>query len=312
MPFFMKKTLYYIIFAIWWLTSLLPLWVLYRISDGLYYLIYYIIRYRRRLVHKNLTDSFPDKSAKEIIHTEKQFYSWFCDYIVETVKLMSMSKNEIKRRMKFEGVELIEEQARKGRSCGVYLGHYCNWEWIASLPQSMDKNITLGQLYHPLENKNFNNLFVYIRERMGAECIAMEHALRRIVEMRQQKKTAVIGFIADQKPHWANIHYWTNMLNHPKTPMLTGTEKLIRRCRFAAFYMDVYRERRGYYVAKIRMLSDAPDKLADYELTEMYVKALENSIHRAPALWLWTHNRWARTWERYCELYDPVTRKRRQ
>ena len=307
----MKKIVYYIVFTIWWSMSLLPLWVLYRISDVLYYLIYYIIRYRRRLVRKNLTISFPEKTQKEIIQTEKAFYSWFCDYIVETIKLMSMSKDEMKRRMRFDGVELLEEQAAKGKSCGVYLGHYCNWEWVSSLPLSMSPDIILGQLYHPLENKHFDNLFIFIRERMGAECIAMEKALRRLVELRRQKKTAVIGFIADQKPHWANIHYWTNLLNHPKTPMLTGTEKLIRGCNYSAFYIDMHRERRGYYVAKIKLLSETPKELADYELTEMYVKALEQSIRRDPATWLWTHDRWKRTWERYCELYDPETRKRR-
>lgn len=305
----MKKTLYYIVFASWWLLSLLPLWVLYRISDVLYYLIYYIVRYRRRLVRKNLTESFPGKTSSEIIHTEKEFYSWFCDYIVETIKLMSISESEIKRRMKFEGVELIDKYVNNGRPCAVYLGHYCNWEWVTSLPLWVSTAAECGQIYHVLENPDFNALFLYIRSRFGAVSVSMAETLRYIVRRRKEGKTLVMGFIADQTPFWNNIHYWTKFLNHDKTAVLTGAERLAKQADFATFYLDIHREKRGYYVAEFKMITDKPKECAEFEITETSTRMLETSIHRQPYLWLWTHNRWKRTYERWLEKTGAANKR---
>ena len=130
------KLLYYIIFTIWYLLSLLPLCVLYLLSDLLYFPLYYGIKYRRKVVRTNLTNSFPEKTKEEIIRIEKQFYHFFCDYIVETIKLLSISKKQLTRRMTFGGTdEIAQKLDEQGKTfCFVYLGHYCNWEWIASLP----------------------------------------------------------------------------------------------------------------------------------------------------------------------------------
>ena len=130
------KIIYYIIFFFWYLLSLLPLSVLYVFSDLLYFPIYYCVRYRRRIVRKNLTESFPELSKEKIIRIEKQYYHFFCDYIIETLKLFSISKKQLKRRMTFGGVEEIVKkmETEEKNFCFVYLGHYCNWEWIASLP----------------------------------------------------------------------------------------------------------------------------------------------------------------------------------
>lgn len=142
----MNKTVYYIVFAFVWLLSVQPLWILYRLSDGLYYIMYYVARYRRRLVRKNLTASFPDKTEEEIADIEKKFYGWLCDYFVETIKLLTISEKEIRRRMRFEGVELLNKYVDCGRSCAVYLGHYCNWEWVTSLPLWTSEKAVCGQI----------------------------------------------------------------------------------------------------------------------------------------------------------------------
>ena len=128
------KVLYYLTYAVLWLFSLLPMCVHYLISDGIYVVVYHLVGYRKKLVRKNLTDSFPEKSDTEIIEIEKAFYSWFCDYLVETIKLLTISKRNLKRRMVFKGTEVVDEIVESGQSCAVYLGHYCNWEWITSLP----------------------------------------------------------------------------------------------------------------------------------------------------------------------------------
>ena len=128
------KAIYYLTYAVLWLFSLLPMWVHYLISDGIYVVVYHLVGYRKKMVRKNLSDSFPEKSEAEIIEIEKAFYSWFCDYLVETIKLLTISKRNLKRRMVFKGTEVVDEIVESGQSCAVYLGHYCNWEWITSLP----------------------------------------------------------------------------------------------------------------------------------------------------------------------------------
>lgn len=297
----MKKSLYHIVFSLWWMLSLLPLRMLYCISDGMFYLIYYVVRYRRHLVRKNLTVSFPQKSTDEIIKIEKDFYSWFCDYIVEAIKLMTMSESEMRRRMRFEGVELINHYVREGRACGVYLGHYCNWELVTSLPLWVDEKAECCQIYHVLENETFNKLFLYLRSRFGAVSVPMAETLRYIVKQRKQGKALVMGFIADQTPFWNNIHYWTHFLNHEKTAVFTGAERIIKQADFAAFYMDLRLEKRGHYVATFKLITENPQEESEFAITEKATRLLETSICRQPHLWLWTHDRWKRTYERWLE-----------
>ena len=284
----MKKILYGIAFGIWYLMSLLPLSVLYLVSDGLFYLVFYVVKYRRPLVKKHLADSFPEKSEAERLKIEKEFYSWFCDYIVESIKLFTMSKKQVMKRMQFTGVEKIRESCQKGQSCAIYLGHYCNWEWVTSLPLWAGEDIT------------FDKLFLYLRNRLGAISIPMAETLRKIVKMRQEGKHIVIGFIADQVPHWNNIHYWTNFLNHD-TPVLTGTEKIAKKANFAVYYLDMQRVKRGYYKGEFKLLTDKPKEYKDFDITEMYFRELEKTIQRQPAYWLWTHNRWKRTREKWLQ-----------
>ncbi len=292
------------------LLSLLPLRLLYLVSDGLYLIIYYIVRYRRPLVRKHLSDCFPEKSTDERRAIEHGFYSWFCDYLVETVKLYTMSERQMRRRMRFVNVEQVKASVAKGRSCAVYLGHYCNWEWITSLPLAMGDAAVCGQIYHALENRAFDRLFLRLRGRFGAVSIPMAETLRRIVKYRQENKQIVIGFIADQAPFWNNIHYWTPFLHHD-TPVFTGTERIARKAGFDVYYLDVRRDRRGYYTAEFKLLTSEPDSLPEFGVTELYMRALEQTIQRQPQFWLWSHNRWKRTREEWERVIDPETKKMR-
>lgn len=300
------KFLFYIVLFVWYLLSLLPLRILYVLSDILFVLAYYVFRYRKRLVRKNLMDSFPEKKESDIIKIEKGFYLFLCDYIVESMKLLTMSKKNLQRRMVFKGTETVNEIIADGQSCAIYLGHYCNWEWITSLPLYVTKDAQCGQIYHPLENKDFDRLFLRLRERMGAVCIPMAETLRRIVEFKKKGKQVVVGYISDQVPYWNNIHYWTNFLHHD-TPVLTGTERIAKSANHAVFYMDVKCVRRGYYECEFKLITREPKKYKDFELTEIYFRELEKTIQRDPKYWLWSHNRWKRTHEEFNRRYDPET-----
>lgn len=302
------KILYYLVLAVWYLLSLLPMKVHYVISDLLFWLLYGLLGYRRKVVGENLRTSFPEKSEEERHRIERGFYRFFCDYLVESVKLMTIRRENLKQRMTFKGTELIDQVVGEGQSCAIYLGHLCNWEWVTSLPLWVTPKVQCGQIYHPLENKDFDRLFLRSRQRMGAVCIPMQDTLRKILEYRKAEQPVVIGYISDQVPFWFNIHHWVDFLHHD-TPVLTGTERIVRKVNHAVFFLDVRRVRRGYYEAEFKLITREPQKMGDYEITDIYFRMLEESIHRAPEFWLWSHNRWKRTREEFNERFDVINGK---
>jgi KDO2-lipid IV(A) lauroyltransferase len=295
------KITYYIIGGIWWLLSLLPLKILYLLSDMLYVLVHHVIGYRKKIVRKNLTNSFPEKSLDEIRQIEKGFYHFFCDYIVETIKQFSISKEEMKKRMVISGVEEMKDRMEKENKtfCFIYLGHFCNWEWIASLPYWVPNDILCAQIYHPLYNKAFDKLFLRIRNKFGGECIPMKETLRRIIELRRAKQKTIIGFISDQAPKWNSIHHFVDFLNQ-ETPVFIGTEKIAKQVDALVYYGDVRRVKRGFYTCEFKPMTEKPVKeIPDWELTDAYAHLLEEMISRHPNFWLWSHNRWKRTKEEW-------------
>ena len=304
----MKNLTYYLSFALWFIISLLPLWVFYRLSDGLYYLVYHVVRYRRRVVYANLRSSFPEKSEAEIERIAKDFYSFFCDYIVETLKLFSMGEKNIRKRMQFEGLNQVKEDFANGRSVSVYLGHYCNWEWISSLGLHIDEQC--GQIYHPLENATLDRLFLYMRGRFKAKSIKMDDTFLTILRWKKEGRKNIVGYIADQVPGYNNIHYWADFLHHD-TPVFTGAERISKIMDTAVYYIDVERPRRGYYVARFIKIADSLNEHPVFFATEQYFRLLEQNIQRAPQYWLWSHKRWKRTREEFNRMFTEEERKKR-
>ena len=300
----MMRLVYLLVFGLLYLLSFLPLRALYVISDGFYCMVYFLVGYRRRLVRRHLADCFPEKDEAERRKIERGFYHWFCDYLVETIKLFSMSERQIRRRMVFEGHEAINADFSKGQSVGLYLGHYCNWEWITSLPLWTSPEGKCAQIYHPLENVWFDRLFLRLRERFGAKCIPMAETLRRLVGYRKEGQPIVLGYISDQIPFWNNIHHWLDFLHHD-TPVLTGAERLMRQLGESVYFADISRPRRGYYVCRFVKMADNASKTVEkgttnqWPLTDRYFQMLEECIRRQPECYLWTHNRWKRTHEEY-------------
>lgn len=306
----MSNVCYHVVFALVWLFSLPPLWLLYRLSDGLYLLFYHVVRYRRPLVRQNLTSSFPDKSEAEIVGIERNFYHWFCDYLVETLKMFSMSEKQMRRRMKFEGMDELNALMDQGRSVTVYLGHYCNWEWVSSLPLHTNGQHIAAQLYHPLESALADRLFLYSRSRFHAHSIEMKEAFQMLAHWKKEGKATITGYISDQVPGFSSMHYWPTFLNH-ETPTYTGAERIARVLDTAVYYFDIYRPRRGYYVVRPVKMCDYTKDEPKFSLTEKYYRLLEQSILRAPAFWLWSHNRWKRKWEDFVECYPDEKERQR-
>lgn len=271
------------------LLSRLPLWWLYRLSDLLAPLVYHVVRYRRRTVRTNIDRSFPELSVMERRRIERRFYRFFCDYAVETVKLMTIGREEIMRRMKVVGAEEMDAELRHAPFVFLMLGHYGNWEWLSTIGSWSHEHC--AQLYTPLHNATFDRIFLRLRSRFGSECVSKRDALRRILTLKREGIPAHFGFISDQAPTPNSIHDWMTFL-HQDTPLFTGAERIGKRVGGAAWFARVERPRRGYYVCHLERITADMTAYPDYEVTEQYMRLLEAEIRRAPHLWLWTHKRW--------------------
>lgn len=297
------------VYRIFYLISLLPLRVLYGFSDVLAYLAYYVVRYRRGVVRKNLTTSFPEKSPKEIIAIEKRFYRWFTDYFFEAIKLLSISEEELDRRFTITNSNEIEACFEQGQNVAAILGHYCNWEWLSCVGKDLPANRMCGLIYHPLYNKAFDDLFLRIRSHeANGKPIPKQDILRQLITNKQNGTMSIFGYISDQVPKWENIHCWLPFLNHD-TPVFTGGEKIMRRMNDAVYYAELTRPRRGYYSLTYRLITKQPNDLPEFEVTRCFFRMLEETIRREPSYYLWSHNRWKRTHEEFNRRFEIVNGK---
>lgn len=296
----MKEFLYNIIYGIFYLVSKLPYRALYVISDIANLVLYHIVRYRRDIVRRNITSAFPEKSLEECISIERGFYKWFCDYFVETVKLMSVSRQELLSRIEFRGIDKIEECFDRGQTCAGILGHYGNWELLSATGLVIKKHpeAVIGLIYHPLRSQLFDRLFINMRQSMGGVCVPKKDILRYLVSFRSQNLMNLFGYIADQAPRYRNIHLWLPFLNHD-TPVFTGAERIMRKMNNAVFYIDVERPERGKYIYTFKLMTDKPGEMPEFEITKKFFVMIEQTIRREPRFYLWSHNRWKRTREEF-------------
>ena len=300
----MKEFLYQIVYLVFYLVSLFPYKVLYALSDCCYVVVYHMARYRRKVVRRNITTSFPEKSLDQCIHIERAFYHWLCDYFVETIKLMSVSRQELLRHIEFRNAELVEQCFDRGQTVAAILGHYGNWELLSAtgLAFSRHKEAVCGLIYHPLRSDLFDRLFISIRQSMGGVCVPKKDILRYLVTFKRQNLMNIFGYIADQSPRYRNIHLWLPFMNHD-TPVFTGAERLMRKMNNAVFYVDMQRPSRGKYVCTFRLMTKIPARLPEFEITRRFFALLEDNIRRAPQYYLWSHDRWKRTREQFDKEY---------
>ncbi|WP_251968385.1 lysophospholipid acyltransferase family protein [Parabacteroides sp. AD58] len=271
--------------------ALLPMRLLYVLSDFLYLIISWVIRYRVPVVRKNLKSSFPDKSEEELRQLEKAFYHHFADYIVETLKLAHISLQELQERAYVQNPELIDKLMDNGHPCCLFLmGHYGNWEWYSG-SNSRFKDARLYQIYRPLNNKAVDKIFIHLRTKFGSLGIPKNDTGREVVRLVRNKVRSGVVFLADQTPSPSNLHYWTNFLNQD-TSVLTGAERLARKLNTPVVFLDVQMVKRGYYTLEIQLITENPKETPENWITEEYARCLEKSILRKPEGWLWTHKRW--------------------
>ena len=265
----------------------LPLWMLYGLSTLLYGVMYHVVGYRKNVVRNNLNNAFPQKSQKELLAIEREYYKHMVDVIVETLKLTTISAKALQKRVVFKNPELVKSIMDSGQSFVFVLGHQGNWEW--SGPAYATLNIgELNGIYHPLSNAFFNWLIIKIRSRHGLKLVAMSQVMRVMAGFKH--KPSGMAFIADQTP-MPETAYWTTFLNQD-TPVFVGTEKIARRFNYPVVYASNKKVKRGHYEIEFRIITNTPAETPEGWITEQHTQLLQQDIINQPAYWLWSHKRW--------------------
>lgn len=287
----MKSVSYYLLFGFAWLVSLIPYWILYRIADLLYLIIYYVSGYRKKTVFSNLRKAFPKKSEHEITSLAKDFYRHFSDFLVEIVKMMSISVKKLDRRMKFLNPEIFDDLANNNQNFALVSAHYNNWEMLINLPLKMKHVCTV--IYRPLKNRIMDRLSFYMRSRRSTVMVPMENIYREGLKNKVAGKLFCIWFLADQRPP-KNSKFWTIFLNH-ETAFFEGVEKISKKLDLAIVFLNTQKVRRGYYEVRCEKLFDSTASLPENVVTLACVKKMEEEILGHPEFWLWSHKRFKHT-----------------
>lgn len=273
----------------------LPLGVLYLLSDIAYPLIYYIIRYRRRLVRENLRCSFPEKSEKEILRIEKAFYQNLCDVFIEAFKCLNISDEEMRRRVEVLNCELPERIASEGKNVFMLLGHLGCWEWYQEVSVRYKQPKKGAEIYKQIESPYFSSLMHEIRSRWNTEQIEMKQTVRTMLQWKVEGEPFLCGFIQDQRPD-TKARDCVTFLSQ-QTWYAPGAEEIAHKIGAVPVYLDVERISRGQYRLTFKeMHPNEEERQSPYPLSRCFWRLLEQNILRQPELWLWSHNRWYK-WE---------------
>lgn len=272
----------------------MPLSVLYVLSDAvLFPLTYHVFRYRRSIVRSNLVASFPEMTLAEIKNIEKRFYHHFCDTILETYNLLGMDHQNADKRMTYKNAPYLAELCASNNGVLVVLGHYGNWEYQSFFHAAVKKtkDIACFNVYKPLKNKLFDEIMKRARSRFGNVNISKNDIYRMVIRLRKTGQTGIFGLISDQSPLASSLNFWTHFL-HQETAFMMGAERMAKQTGYAVVYADVRKVDRGKYETEFLLVADCPETEPEFQITETYVRMMEQTIRRDPAFWLWTHKRW--------------------
>lgn len=272
--------------------SVLPFPLLYALSDITFLLLYYVFRYRRKVVNTNLTHAFPNRNQKEIKKLEKQFYAHFCDLTYETFKALTISKKSIHNRFKITNAELLENFYRQNRSVILYTAHDGNWEWLAFLPLFISHKATT--LYKPLSNTYYNDLIQIIRSRFGVQCIESDKGYKTLLKLDAENILTVNYIVGDQSPGGNSAIHWVFFLNQ-ETAFLTGADRIAKKTNEPLVFPSFKKIKRGYYELTFVIIDAFPQQSSNLEIIEKFAHILEEKLQASPHMWLWSHKRWKKS-----------------
>ncbi|WP_271783308.1 lysophospholipid acyltransferase family protein [Aquimarina algiphila] len=285
----MQLLIYSLVYPIILGISKLPWRLFYAFSTGIYFIIYYIVRYRRKTVTENLQLVFPEKSKEEIFSIRKKFYKHMCDMFLEMTKSLSISREELIKRYKVTNLDEFHEFEKKNKSIIALMGHYGSFEWSNAV-DLVSINPCVG-IYKQIENKYFDRLAHRIRGRFDSRLIASHKVARQIIKDKQDNNICSYGMISDQSPKIGNAKYWTDFMG-VKVPIFLGGEFLSQRLDVIVLYLHVEKVKRGHYEVRFIPISENSKEEEKYDVTKQYLRLLEKQIREKPQYYLWSHKRW--------------------
>lgn len=270
------------------LLSYLPLWFLHGLAWICYLLLFHVFKVRRKLTLKNIATSFPNYSELECHELAKNHYKSTCTVIAETIKALSFSKQEIKNRIEFKNLHILEEFLEQDQSVIIITAHFCNFEW-ALLACAQVLNYPVDTVYRKQRSETLEKIFYYLRTRFDVTPLPMETCVAE--SLKRSKITRVLAMAADQSPKKNDAPYWQYFLNRD-TAFHTGTEKITRAFKYPIIFMSLKRTRKGYYQATLKLLAEPPYTENSNQIMRAYVYELETLILESPKDWLWAYRRW--------------------
>ena len=283
-----ERIIYLIIYPVIFLFSKLPLWFLYGISNLIYYLVYYILGYRKKTVRKNLALCFPEKTAKERLEIEKNSFKHFVDIFIEMLKGFGIAQKEIDKRYKYMNPEIFRDLEASGKSVILLGAHHGNWEWLFNI--NHHTSIKCYGAFKKLENKYFNTYVRENRGRFGSVFIPTQDTIPQVLTNYKNNVQSMYGLLSDQSPQVSKTHYWAPFFGHV-VPIHTGAEMLAKRFQFNVIYMHIEMPKRGHYEITFEKMTAPENTTSEYPLTDIYLKKLEKDISDNPDIYFWTHNR---------------------
>ena len=281
--FFINKLLPFILILI----GKVPYKVFYILSEILLFFVYRIFKYRIDTVQENLKSSFPKHSITDLKKIEKKFYRNFCDILLESFLLYTISKKELRKRMKLLNPEIFDALYNKGKGAILIGAHYNNWEWMA-LSLGIYAKQDVFSVYKPLNNKKINALMLKARERFGANIVSMTSFAKTV--LKNKNRATINLMLTDQSPHKSKLDYYCTFLNQD-TPVYLGPEKPVNTTKLELLFIEVHRIKRGFYEMEIVPLNYKSNGEKG-SITLLHVNHLEKIINDQPENWLWSHKRW--------------------
>lgn len=285
----MQFLVYILVYPLLWIISILPFRLLYFLSDGFYILLYYIIGYRKKVVTNNLKLAFPEKTNQEISLIRKRFYHHLCDMMFEAIKSITISEAEMQKRYVFTNVEEIHKLEKENRSIVLFMGHYASWEWIFILQTHV--NHKGYAVYKRLSNKYFDALVKRIRAKYNSHLITTKETFSILIKAKENNELTFNGFVFDQSPKLNKAVYWQEFMGI-EVPVHVGAEILAKRLDMVTLFLKVKKVKRGHYEATFLDINRNTKDYADFELTDLALKRVEEQINEAPEYYFWTHKRW--------------------
>ncbi len=284
----MQLLTFILLYPFLWVISILPHRLFYGFSDVVFIFVYHIFGYRRKVVQNNLKLVFPENNDTEIHRIEKAFFKHMCDMFLETIKTMSLSKEQVRKKYKVLNIEVLRK-LEKERSILIVCSHYANWEWNVSINNYVDAKGYA--VYQKINNKYFDSFIRRVRARWNTTLITQQETVKTVVRDKRDGVVGIFGMVSDQSPQRHRAQYWSQFMGI-KVPVFNGAETMARKLDLAVVFLKVSKVKRGYYEAKFIPIAEHGKQTEENEITDSFLRLTEKQIREKPEHYLWTHKRW--------------------